>query len=366
MCRMFGSFLGLMTLTYGSALAQSVDKHQFDVTAAGVVANKGPTGFLRADINLGQLPFASRGRVVIQLSNPTNSAIEFNGAFSQCACLKATLGKGVLQSEETIPIEFILETPKQVKQIRQGAVVRLGTKDEPQNRVMVVLEYDIAGVAAFANKFSIDYAPYGKNDYAFRLPLVVSSEIDINQLSLDTSPSLKPVKTQIVTNDGRVFIEGLMPRKELDREVAGELFLTNKQTGYVDTATYIIQSKSAITVAPASIRLLETDDKDVFRGTCIVRLEPTAFPVYGDKLTASVIGANIENADLTVESRELSRFLYRADITVKLAKKSTTSATPRPNEIIWHASAGKETAFTKTGVYFLANPKEINRIGESK
>lgn len=156
------------------------------------------------------------------------------------------------------------------------------------------------------------------------------------------------MNAKLVEDENGCFVDCIIPRKDLfETETTGELKLFNTKSGYSDTAKCFIIARPPIDVSPSVTRFVATEDGS-FKATSLVKVEPTAYPTYREKIQAASVGCKAEKGEVVIESRQIAPFLFRVYLTFK-----QSSAKPeKPTELYWSLSAGAETSFTKTQVFF--------------
>lgn len=337
------ALLSILTLFNPSARCQ---EHPFETTATGVVTLQG-AGFARADIALGELPIGSRGRVALIIHNELNRDFAFDGLFSACSCVKASVAKGSLGANESLEVDLELNTPSAARRVSQDVMLKLGSKDMPEGGLQIILRYSLKELVAFKEPMVIAYAPGGSSAFTFQIPLEVSPSLDTKLVSFESSGSLKSIKAQIVKVADGHAADCSIPRAAIGAdETVGEIRMLRSGL-LVDTLTCLIRSRPPVSVAPTTVRFVKSEDKPgVYNATTIVKLNPDSYPNRFATIVASSIGCASDAGKVSIECKQIAPGLYRAFIVLKNDDPSVL-----PTELYWSVSAADESARTKSKVF---------------
>jgi hypothetical protein len=291
------------------------------------------------DIELGEISVGQNGIVQIEIENPFDETIEFEGLQVGCACVDILDGEAVrsLPAGKSLKFKFKLSTPSTADNPKVHLAINFkspknkdGTSAENLYVITVRMVYRLAGMISIQGRSAVleipEEAAFGELSAGFTF----SSPIQPENLEVFASDALRDIvfNMKIESEESGRLMATIPSTAVANGPIGGEVSIKDSVTGRRSSIWVVVNKAHPIKLSPLSLTFRKNEKTGQYHATALLKAiigpepddERSTSGEKPDALKRSDEEPDIfcfyQGRSLSLEKKQLGNRTYRLDIRV--------------------------------------------------
>ena len=297
----------------GRAIGQSDDKTIERSVAIGSYAGV-PTAY----VSLGDLEGGVTFKIKLELRNTSGRDFDIRKMETGCNCIKVKLAENSIPSGGSGHLDLTLSTDEVAEHATRTYGFSIFYSDSESIQVRV--DYSISGMVSFRGVSSfLTSIPIGQTSHVFRVPLLVTEPVKVNDLEITLGESFRGMRTQVIVENDLQFLEcTFVVPSDRKESYMDTITIADRKTKKQAVLGIVIELVSLVSIAPLTVLFVPREEDQAFESQVLIRVnrKMLVFP-KGDKqpeimpeFRFKVPGGNLSDTKIM----RLSQGIYRAKL----------------------------------------------------
>lgn len=227
-------------------------------------------------VPLGSIESGTEHTIEIELRNQTGEDLRIAKTRTSCNCMNFRLSAKNIPNNGMTVITATMAVPKHTESITRSATIYASLAGF-ENPVQIQLKYEMSGIISFVSR--VPLVEVGEEDRCaeFKIPLIVSDDIDLKKLSLESGPNSPFESLEFDSAGSGVFVTGTT--KDLEPEgdrLAFPILIKSPDGTVVASCDLIVTRHPKLRVSPNTLIFKRTQTDEVglqrYAATAIARV----------------------------------------------------------------------------------------------
>jgi hypothetical protein len=246
--------------------SKSKDEKTLPVTVKVEATNRNlishATGsFFQIEGELGTIPAGSPVEIIVLLKNASTKPIKFSGIEKHCSCTDLGVSANEIPPNSEIVMTAQATLPELANNVT-GAF-QFALIDENKNRVVnLMLNYSIGAMLKFQSNQVLLEVPYGKEFQDVFVPLILTSPIELKNLSTNFDSDIRDLLFKLETSSSGVpgLLVTVNRQVVADGPVYGKVSCEDSLTGRTSSFQLSVRARQPINIAPTILWFREKNE----------------------------------------------------------------------------------------------------------
>lgn len=325
-------------------LATGLQADDFVRDLKGDIAEHPHVPKFTANVDLGQLPPASEGRLTLTLTNRTDKTVELGQSLPMCACTKVDISSQVIEPGDSLVITTLLSTGKSSRSRTVNAGFSFRHRDQPRTALSVGMIYQLEGIVKLQSEVvTMRQSDSGDKSVTEEIPFFFTDPVTFADLSVATGADSDWLEAKLVRDEARKAGTLKLIAKfdeSVDAPSVTTVNIESSKTGAKGELRVARMPHQAINIVPRVLRFRIGEDGSLL-ATALLRQQ-----LKGDSSQAKggavIVKCRLDDVPAKVSTKRLTHGVHRIKVRIDRPERLLKDLRHRPT-IEWNvqSNAGK-------------------------